>query len=118
MRPIAIMTVTLALAAPVAATLAGDPVAGEQKMEACIACHGERGVGEQEMYPILAGQHEAYLYRALRAYQTGERGNPVMAGQVQDLSDQDLRDLAAYYAAQDQEDGVFTTGVGRGAGID
>lgn len=97
---------------------AGDPRAGAQKMEACIACHGEQGVGEFDEYPILAGQHESYLYHTLRAYQTGERDNAIMASQVAPLSDQDMRDLAAYYAAQDHEDGVFTTRIRRRSAID
>jgi len=96
---------------------AGDPAAGEDKAQACTACHGERGVGNAEMYPILAGQHESYLYRALLDYASGARQNAIMSGQVANLSDQDMRDLAAFYASQDHEDGVFTTNIGRGAGI-
>ncbi len=114
-----IVTATLILgAATTSLAWAGDPRAGEQKMQACIACHGETGVGDDEQYPILAGQHEDYLYHTLKAYQTGERDDPIMAGQVANLSDQDMRDLAAYYAAQDVEDGVFTTRINRGVSID
>jgi cytochrome c553 len=97
---------------------AGDPRAGEQKMEACIACHGEQGVGELSEYPILAGQHESYLYQALKAYKSGERDNAIMSGQVAPLSDQDMRDLAAYYAAQNHDDGVFQTNIRRRSAID
>lgn len=97
---------------------AGDPVAGEEKAGACIACHGEQGVGELAQYPILAGQHESYLFHAMRAYQTGERENPVMQAQIDGLSEQDLRDLAAFYSRQDVDGGVFLTPVGHGAALD
>lgn len=112
-----ILTAFLLAVAP-AAALAGDPAAGEEKMQACMSCHGERGVGDDDQYPILAGQHEDYLYHALKAYKEGDRDNAIMSGQVESLSDQDMRDLAAYYAAQDPDGGVFTTRINRGAGID
>lgn len=95
---------------------AGDPVAGQEKSQACIACHGETGIGDTKAYPILAGQHESYLYYTLKTYQSGERHDPIMAAQVRELSDQDLRDLAAFYARQ--EGGVFTPRLGRSARID
>ena len=85
---------------------AGNPVAGEQKSQTCASCHGESGRSPNEAYPVLAGQHESYLYQALKAYKTGARRNPVMGGLVTNLSDRDMRDLAAYYASQDG--GLFT----------
>lgn len=118
MHRITLVTATLLLGAGAVTAWAGDPVAGQDKAQGCIECHGEHGVGEVDMYPILAGQHESYLYHALRAYQSGARDNPIMAGQVEGLSDQDMRDLAAFYAAQDQEDGVFTTGIRRRSAAD
>lgn len=118
MHRIAIVTATLLLATATTGASAGDPAAGEQKMEACTACHGENGTSEQDMYPVLAGQHESYLYHALRAYKTGDRTNAIMSGQVEPLSDQDMRDLAAYYADQDHEDSVTTPAVSRGSGLD
>lgn len=84
---------------------AGDPVAGEQKSAACVACHGATGVSPSPAFPTIAGQHETYLVVALEQYQKGERNNPIMAGQSANLSKQDIRDLAAYYARQS---GLFT----------
>jgi len=90
--------VSLTLSSTVALA-AGDPVAGEQKSQVCQACHGADGRGTNPSYPILAGQHESYLSHALRAYRDGARENAVMAGMAANLSDQDIEDLAAYYAA-------------------
>jgi cytochrome c553 len=81
--------------------LAGDPRAGESKAEACIACHGADGNSPAPSFPRIGGQYESYLLHSLRGYKSGDRVNAIMADIVKDLSDQDLRDLAAYYAAQD-----------------
>ena len=66
----------------------------------CVACHGPDGIGTVGQYPTLAGQHADYLERTLLDYKNGGRKNPVMAGFVTDLSDQDIRELAKYYAQQ------------------
>lgn len=79
----------------------GSVAAGEEKAAPCAACHGMDGDGILPEYPNIGGQYADYLYRTLKAYQSGERANAIMAGQVSRLSDRDLRDLAAYYAAQD-----------------
>lgn len=78
---------------------AGDPEAGKEKSATCVACHGEDGLGTNPMYPVLAGQYEDYLVHALRAYRDGSRRNAIMAGLAAPLSDEDIEDLAAYYAA-------------------
>jgi cytochrome c553 len=79
---------------------AGDPVAGKDKSTVCAACHGADGNNPTApLYPRLAGQYEDYLYHALSGYKTQARKNPIMQGQVATLSDEDLRDLAAYYAS-------------------
>lgn len=79
----------------------GDPIAGEQKAQACAACHGPHGDADDPQFPRLAGQYESYLLHALREYKSGERQNPIMAGMVAGLNDQDLQDLAAFYARQE-----------------
>ena len=91
----ALMTAMPALAVPV-----GDPAAGEQKSQACAACHGPQGNSANAAFPRLAGQYADYLLHALRAYQSGDRENAVMAGQVKELSEQDMEDLAAFFASQ------------------
>lgn len=97
--PAIIATAMLALTPLTAAHAAGDPAAGKEKSQTCAACHGEKGNADNPMYPKLAGQHPSYLYQALRQYKTGARENAIMSGQVGNLSEQDMRDLAAYYAS-------------------
>jgi len=83
------------------AVAAGDAARGEGKIELCVACHGTNGRGTTPLFPNLAGQHAVYLSKALRAYRSGERsGNIMLATMTATLSDQDIEDIAAYYAAQ------------------
>ncbi|MES4792957.1 MAG: cytochrome C [Chloroflexota bacterium] len=74
---------------------AADKVRGAELTKACAACHGA-----DFSYPKLAGQHPDYLAHALIAYKRGNgangRSNPIMAGQVANLSDKDIADIAAY----------------------
>jgi cytochrome c553 len=80
----------------------GDPVAGRQKTQMCAGCHGIEGyrTAFPEVYsvPRLGGQHAAYLVKALQEYKSGERTHPSMHAIASSLSDQDMADLAAYYA--------------------
>ena len=80
---------------------AGDAAAGAEKSATCAACHGAQGVGEITTYPILAGQYPSYLEQALKSYRDGTRQNAIMAGFAGTLSDQDIADLAAYFASQE-----------------
>ena len=73
---------------------------GKEKSTVCAACHGADGVSAMPNWPILAGQHEDYLRQALTEYKLGNRTDPVMAGQVIALTEEDINDLAAYFAAQ------------------
>ena len=77
----------------------GDAAAGKALAAACAGCHGELGVAGDLSGPSLAGQKEAYLAEALKAYKTGARDNPLMAGMVKDFSDTDSENLAAYFAS-------------------
>lgn len=96
----------LALAPWIApSALAGDPAAGKAKAASCVACHGADGNSSIPSNPRLAGQHADYLERALLDYRSGARKNPIMAGFAANLSDQDIADLAAWFASQK---GVFT----------
>lgn len=88
-----------------AATLlaAGPAVAADAtpgKVTVCAACHGADGKGTQPVYPQLAGQYASYLEHALREYRAGTRKNPIMGAQAATLTDADIEQLAAYYAAQ------------------
>ena len=78
----------------------GNPEAGKSKAEPCKACHGEAGISVSPEFPKIAGQHSDYLSTALRHYKLGKRKNPIMAGQVANLSEMDMLDLAAYYSTQ------------------
>ncbi|MEX0607764.1 MAG: cytochrome c [Halofilum sp. (in: g-proteobacteria)] len=95
-----IMSAVLAAAAT-NAQAAGNPAAGKEKAQTCAECHGERGNTSNSMYPKLAGQHESYLLQSMKDYQTGDRDNQIMAGMISNMSEQDLADLAAYFARQD-----------------
>lgn len=64
----------------------------------CLACHGENGVPNHAEAPIIDGQHEGYLYIQLRDYKNGSRKHEVMNEIVKDLSRQDMRELAAFFA--------------------
>jgi len=93
-----------AFAAAVASSLSGgagaqDVAAGKRKAVTCQACHGLDGLSKLPDAPNLAAQPASYLARELRAYRSGERRNEVMSIAAKPLSDQDIRDLAAYYAA-------------------
>lgn len=87
----------------------GDAAAGKEKSQACASCHGADGNSPSPAFPKLAGQYEDYLLNSLREYKKGDRKNPVMAGMVAGLNDDDLKNLAAFYAAQK---GLFNTSVG------
>ena len=79
---------------------AGDSAAGQTQVAVCSACHGPDGAsGIVPTYPNLAGQNEKYLLRQLQMIQSGERTVALMAGQLNAKTEQDLADLAAYYAA-------------------
>ncbi len=81
--------------------VAGNPARGQEISVTCHACHGEDGnLALDEDYPIIAGQHFTYLVHALRAYRDGERDHAIMSSFARDLSDQDIRDLAAWYSRQ------------------
>ena len=93
-----ILTVVLLL--PFTAN-AADAEAGKSKAATCVACHGADGISIADIYPNLAGQKEAYLATALKAYRDGTRSggmSAMMAPMVNSLSDEDIADLAAYYS--------------------
>jgi cytochrome c553 len=80
------------------AEAAGDAAAGKTKSAVCAGCHGDKGQGVAPN-PALAGKPEADQVKALKDYKSGSRANPLMNGIAASLSDQDMEDLAAYYAS-------------------
>jgi cytochrome c553 len=81
--------------------LAGSVEDGETKSRehGCRTCHGKDGEGTMPIYPNLAGQKQAYLEQQLKNFRSGRRQAQQMSIVAQDLSDQDIADLAAYYAS-------------------
>lgn len=88
------------LLASAAVQAAGDPVRGNELQGECSDCHGEEGMGDEE-YPQLAGVDEVYLLEQMKLIQKGERSEKaeMMLWFFEDLVEQDLEDLAAYYAS-------------------
>jgi len=82
----------------VSAIAGGNAAAGKEKSKACVACHGESGMSAVATFPNIAGQYEDYIYVALTSYKSGSRNNAIMSGIVAALDEQDMKDLAAYYA--------------------
>ena len=79
--------------------LAGDAAAGREKAAACRTCHGIDGIARLPNAPHIAGESELYLIAQLRAFRSGERKSEIMAVIAQPLSDEDIADLAAWYAS-------------------
>ncbi len=84
---------------------AGDASRGESQVAACAACHGADGNSAVPTFPKLAGQGEKYLTKQLQDIRDGARPIPTMVGQLDGKSDQDLADIAAFYAAQPRSGG-------------
>ncbi len=97
-RAIASLLAGVALVLAAASASAQNAQRGVELAKPCAACHGEDGNSIAPTFPRIAGQHEDYLLHALRAYRDGGRKNAVMRAQIDKLTDQDFRDLAAHYA--------------------
>jgi len=99
----AVFLATLASAVITSPVLAGgDPQAGQEKSAVCAGCHGADGNSVIGANPRLAGQYESYLYRALTQYKSGGRKDLLMANMVAELSNQDMKDLAAWFSSQEE----------------
>jgi len=89
-----------------AAQAGGDISAGKAIVaEKCQACHGADGNSPTPMYPRLSGQHANYIVQALTEYKDGTRNNAIMSGFAAGLSEQDRKDVAAWFSSQS---GLFT----------
>ena len=78
----------------------GDPVAGKDKSMLCQGCHGEAGISMEGLVPSLAGQYGKYIAKELRNYQAGTRSHQIMNAMAATISDDDLADIAAYFASR------------------
>lgn len=93
----------LALDNPNTGPAKGDPNAGKAKSEVCVACHGIDGNSVNPIWPKIADEPEKYLVHQLMEYRKGPQGkrfDPTMFGMTQNLTDQDILDIAAFYASQ------------------
>jgi cytochrome c553 len=73
----------------------------EAKVQSCAVCHGQNGVPiDPKTIPIIWGQQQSYLVKQLRDYRNGERDNPIMSPIAKALAQEDLRKIAAYFAAK------------------
>jgi cytochrome c553 len=97
---------SLALALPIGLQAAGDPVRGQGLSQACAACHGSDGNSVNPEWPKIAGQHASYIHKQLMDYKSGRRENALMAAQVANLNEQDMRDLSAFYTQQQMSPGT------------
>ncbi|WP_456414143.1 c-type cytochrome [Thiolapillus sp.] len=80
------------------AVAAGDAAAGKAKAAVCVACHGANGISANALWPNLAGQKADYMVKQMKAFKDGTRKDPLMSPQAAQLSDQDMENLAAYFA--------------------
>jgi len=93
--------VAAAMALPANSVAAGDATAGETKAFTCMGCHGVPGYNNaypSYHVPKLGGQHADYLVAALQAYKNGQRSHKTMQAQAVTLSEQDMQDIAAFFA--------------------
>jgi cytochrome c553 len=90
------------------AMAAGDIDAGKVKSADCIECHGPGGNSTEPMFPKIAGQGEGYLLKQLMDFASGERAGVFMSSIASDLSEQDMADMAAYFASTTHTPGAVS----------
>lgn len=110
---LSLSVVAVALASAFSANaqeVVGDVKAGEKKIAMCIGCHGIKGYQasfpEIHKVPMISGQGAKYIVASLTAYQKGERRHPSMRGVADNLTEQDMADIGAYYEAHGKVEGA------------
>lgn len=96
----AIVTTFIATLANAQALIEGSAEAGKAKSITCAACHGQDGNSVNPQWPNLAGQNAKYIVQQLQAFKSGERADPLMTPQAMMLSEEDMHNLAVYFASQ------------------
>ncbi len=99
-----IVAALLVVVAPIGVVV-GDPTAGAETAQTCLGCHGVEGY--RNTYPSyhvpkIGGQSAAYLEEALVAYREGRRDHPTMSAQAGRISEEDIRNVAAFFAGEEQ----------------
>jgi cytochrome c553 len=103
--------VSLGLGAQQAAAIQkGDAARGKELSATCVACHGPDGNSPSPAFPRIGGQYADYLFKAMKDYKIGQRDNAIMKGIVAGLSEQQMYDLAAFFAQQKGQ--LVQTGLG------
>jgi cytochrome c553 len=106
----AALAVAVAAAVPAQAQVAGDAQAGEGKVAMCIGCHGIKGYKSSfpEVYrvPMISGQNAKYIEVVLDSYKKGDRKHPSMRGIATSMTEQDIADVAAFYAEHGRIEGA------------
>ena len=92
-------------------TSVGAYADGQAKTAACAACHGPDGNSVNPIWPKLAGQHASYIVTQLQAFKSGARNNPSMSPMAANLSEEDMAEIGAWYAAQAVQVGTVGDGV-------
>ena len=90
---------SLMLSMLIAPTQAADIKAGKTRAAICMGCHGDAGISKNKMFPSLAGQTSAYLENQLNHFKSGERTNSTMNAITAELSESDIKNLAAYFSS-------------------
>jgi cytochrome c553 len=104
MKKLILVCMGLVLATPIISAnvhAVGNAAAGKAKAGACVGCHGVNGNSVNPAWPKLAGQNSGYIAKQLADFKRGKRKEPLMLGMVAGLSDADMRNIGAYYAAQE-----------------
>ncbi|HEY8218879.1 MAG TPA: c-type cytochrome [Methylobacter sp.] len=100
-KKLQVLSISLALASATSILHAeGNINAGKEKSASCTSCHGDDGNSMVSTFPKLAQQHSSYLAQQLHAFKDSSRNDPMMSPMAQALSDEDITDISAYYAAQ------------------
>ncbi len=103
LRPLLLLGLVSSVLLPGLGHAEGDPAAGAQKAYTCLGCHGVKHyVNTYPTYhvPKIGGQHQAYIEAALKAYRAGQRSHQTMQANAGNLTDQDIADIAAFFAGQ------------------
>jgi cytochrome c553 len=101
MRLLSLLVALCGMALSAVPAAAADLAAGKEKAEMCVACHGENGISQTENIPSLAGQPDQFIQWQLVFFRSGTRKNEQMQPIVEQLSNDDIRNLGAYFASLD-----------------
>ena len=98
-KVIGLSALGLAAALSVSSASAADIAKGKQLSATCASCHGANGISHSPLWPNLAGQKAAYLEKQLKDFRGDVRKDPMMSMMAKPLSDEDITNLAAYFAS-------------------